>query len=182
MPAFHIHRLGSLALMAAGLGLVGCGSVTERTRSALYAVTPYKVEVVQGNFISKEQVALLAPGMSRQQVREILGTSLLSDVFHQDRWDYVFTIRRQGVEPQRRHFTVFFKGESVDRFSGDEMPSEEEFVATLDNKRVTGKVPQLTLSPEELRKLDAPAKKAEAAEPSAQAPLPASYPPLESAR
>ena len=66
----------------------------------LGVVTPYKVEVVQGNFVSKEQVEQLKPGMSRQQVRELLGTSLLTDVFHANRWDYVFTIRRQGTDQQ----------------------------------------------------------------------------------
>ena len=102
--------------------------------------------MVQGNFVSKEQVEALKPGMSRQQVREILGTSLLTDVFHADRWDYVFTIRRQGVEPQQRRLTVFFKGEVLERFEGDAMPSEEEFVATLDTRKRSGKVPALEAS------------------------------------
>ena len=52
---------------------------------------------MQGNFVSKEQVEALRPGMSRQQVRDILGTPLVTSVFHADRWDYVFTIKRQGV-------------------------------------------------------------------------------------
>src|SRR5215471_11672708 len=83
-----------LLVAAGGVSLGACGSIGDTTRGALYAVTPYKVEVVQGNFVSKEQVEALKPGMTRQQVREILGTSLLVDVFHADRWDYVFTIRR----------------------------------------------------------------------------------------
>ncbi len=98
MSANPQSRLWLLAAAVASLSLGACSSVTDRTRDMLYAVTPYKVEVVQGNFVSKEQVEALKPGMSRQQVREILGTSLLTDVFHSDRWDYVFTIRRQGVE------------------------------------------------------------------------------------
>ena len=87
-------------------------------------ITPYKVEVVQGNFISKEQVEALQPGMSREQVRQILGTPLVSSVFHGDRWDYVFTIKRKGVEAQRRQLTVFFKEDRMDRVEGDPMPSE----------------------------------------------------------
>lgn len=136
MPAILQRRPWLLvAAIAATLALGACSGFSERTRGALSAVTPYKVEVVQGNFVSKEQVAALKPGMSRQQVREILGTSLLNDVFHANRWDYVFTIRRQGVDPQERRLTVFFNGELMDRFEGDEMPSEEEFVATLDTRR-----------------------------------------------
>ncbi|HYP72030.1 MAG TPA: outer membrane protein assembly factor BamE, partial [Variovorax sp.] len=156
------------------------------TRGALNTVTPYKVEVVQGNFVSKEQVEMLKPGMTRQQVREILGTSLLSDVFHANRWDYVFTIRRQGVEAQQRRLTVYFSGEVLERFEGDPMPSEEEFVAALDTRaRATGKTPKLEASEDELKKFDPKKsekdpKEAEPAQP--LPPLPASYPPLESGR
>ena len=184
MPDIPSRRFWLLVgAVAASLCVGACSSVTERSRNALHAITPYKVEVVQGNFVSKEQVAALKPGMSRQQVREILGTSLLSDVFHANRWDYVFTIRRQGVEPQERRLTVFFNGELLDRFEGGEMPSEEEFVATLDTRKKSGKIPQLEATEDELKKF-APAKdeKADAAASASQPPLPAAYPPLEAAR
>jgi len=171
--------------MAACLCLGACSGLGESTRSVLTSITPYKVEVVQGNFVSKQQVEALKPGMSRQQVREILGTSLLTDVFHADRWDYVFTIRRQGVEPQQRRLTVFFKGELLDHFEGDPMPSEEEFVATLDTRKHSGKVPPLEATEDQLKKFeprkDNPAEK-EGAAVTAQPPLPANYPPLESGR
>ena len=184
MPAILQRRPWLLAAaVAATLCLGACSGFSERSRGALSAITPYKVEVVQGNFVSKEQVAALKPGMSRQQVREVLGTSLLSDVFHANRWDYVFTIRRQGVEPQERHLTVFFNGELLDRFEGDEMPSEEDFVAKLDSRKKTGKVPQLEATEDELKKY-APAKdeKADDAKSASLPPLPAAYPPLEAAR
>lgn len=170
-----------LLVVVAGFGLSACSTVSNSSRSFLSAVTPYKVEVVQGNFVSKEQVAALQKGMPRQQVREILGTSLLNDVFHSDRWDYVFTIKRQGVEPQSRHLALFFKGDALDRFEGDEMPSEEEFVATLDTRKRSffGKVPKLELSAEELAQTGVKDVKA-APPPVALPPLPASYPPLES--
>ena len=181
MLAIHRSRLWLLVAAAgAMLSLGACSSVTERTRGALDAVTPYKVEVVQGNFVSKEQVDMLKPGQSKQQVRELLGTSLLTDVFHADRWDYVFTIRRQGVEAQQRRLTLYFKGELLDRFQGDEMPSEQDFVAQLDARKHTRKVPVLQASPEELDKV-APAREAKStASPASLAPLPPSYPPLES--
>ncbi len=182
MLAIFRSRLWLLAAAVAATAVLGaCSSVTERTRSALVAVTPYKVEVVQGNFVSKEQVDMLKVGMSRQQVREILGTSLLTDVFHKDRWDYVFTIRRQGVEPQQRRLTLFFNGELLARFEGDTMPTEQEFVAGLDARKRSGKIPQLEASEEELKKL-APAPAAASTAPAALPPLPASYPPLESKR
>ena len=182
MPAILQRRPWLLAFaVGATLFLGACSSTSDRMRNALYAVTPYKVEVVQGNFVSKEQVDALKAGMSRQQVREILGTSLLTDVFHANRWDYVFTIRRQGVEPQQRRLTLFFNGELLDRFSGDVMPSEEEFVAALDTRKRSGKVPVLEASEDQLKKF-APAKDNAEAAPAPLAPLPPAYPPLEAAR
>ena len=186
MSAIHLRRLGLLlAVVGGSVSLGACSSIGDSTRSALYSITPYKVEVVQGNFVSKEQVEALKPGMTRQQVREILGTSLLNDVFHSNRWDYVFTIRRQGVEPQQRRLTVYFNGELLERFEGDPMPSEEEFVATLDTRSRSGKVPKLEASEDELKKFDPPkdTKDAKAEEaPKPLPPLPPSYPPLESSR
>jgi outer membrane protein assembly factor BamE len=88
MPAIPHSRLWLLVgALAASLCLGACSNIGTRTRNALVAVTPYKIEIVQGNFVSKEQVEALKTGMSRQQVREVLGTSLLTDVFHSDRWD-----------------------------------------------------------------------------------------------
>ena len=62
------------AALLAGIGVAGCSSTSDSMRNALYAVTPYKVEVVQGNVVTKEQVEALKTGMTRQQVRDILGT------------------------------------------------------------------------------------------------------------
>ena len=181
----HSSRLPSaalpLALSLASCALVaGCSSFDGATQRFAGSLAPYKVEIVQGNFVSREQVEALTPGMSRQQVRDVLGTPLLASVFHGDRWDYVFTLRRQGVEPQARRLTVFFKGDTLERFEGDTMPSEAEFVAALDKKARGGKVPTLEASEEQLRKYSGPPS-AGANPPAEPAPLP-SYPPLEAVR
>jgi len=172
-----------LAAVAATL-LAGCGSFGSFGNRIGTVLTPYKVEVVQGNFISREQVQALQPGMSRDQVRQILGTPLVTSLFHADRWDYVFTLHRQGVQPQQRHLAVFFKGDALERFEGDPMPSESEFVSTLDNRAKGGKVPKLEATEEELRAASAKQPSAPApqpAAPAAAAPAPATnYPPLES--
>ena len=102
-----------VASLVATLALAGCGSFDGAGNRVVGFITPYKAEVVQGNFVSKEQVAALQPGMSRLQVRDILGTPLLTSVFHADRWDYVFTLRRQNVEPQAYKLAVFFKGDAL---------------------------------------------------------------------
>jgi outer membrane protein assembly factor BamE len=164
--------------------LAGCGSFDNVGRRVGTALTPYKVEVVQGNFISREQVQALQPGMSRDQVRQVLGTPLVTSLFHGDRWDYVFTLRRQGVAAQQRRLTVFFKDDVLASVEGGEgMPSESEFVSTLDNRRKGGKVPKLEATEEELRAAGARQPAAPIVSSPAQpaAPdAPTNYPPLES--
>ncbi len=165
-------------LFVASASLVACGSLNSASNNIAGLVTPYKMDIVQGNFVSKEQAAALQPGMSRTQVSDILGTPLLTSIFHADRWDYVFTFKRQGVAPQARRVSVFFQGEALARIEADDLPTEAEFVASLDSGRRSGKVPVLEMTPESLQLLPASAKKAE------QKPLPAlpaSYPPLEPA-
>lgn len=167
-----------ILLMVASASLVACGSLNGASTRIAGVVTPYKIDIVQGNFVSSEQAAALKPGMSRTQVRDILGTPLLTSVFHADRWDYVFTFKRQGLEPQARKVTVFFKGDVLERVDADALPTEAEFVASLDSGRKSAKVPVLEMTEESLKQLPAPVK---AAEPKPLPPLPASYPPLEPA-
>lgn len=151
-------------------------------------ITPYKVDVIQGNFVSKEQVEQLQAGMTRDQVRAVLGTPLMASLFHADRWDYVFTLKRQGVESQSFKYTVFFKGDQLERFEGDAMPSEAEFIANLSTKRKLGKVPVLEATEEQLTaaeksKQSGSKDKPESSPVNASLPAgapPKSYPPLES--
>jgi len=171
------------AVLAAVL-LAGCGSLDSVSNSIVDTVRPYRVEVVQGNFVSKEQVEALQKGMTRQQVREVLGTPLVSSIFHGDRWDYVFTLKRQGVPPQQRHLTVFFENDRLARWDGDTMPSEAEFVSALEKHKGSGKVPPLVATEEQLRAASTKNSTPRPATPAASAPAaataPTSYPPLES--
>ncbi len=174
-------RLSSFLLPAAfALGLTGlsaCESL-QSSDSFLGLVTPYRVEVVQGNVVTKEQVEAIKPGQTRAQVRDILGSPLLTDVFHADRWDYVFTIRRQGTEPQARRIVVLFdadKLKSID--AGGELPSERDFVSSIDTFKTSRNAPPLALTAEQLRALPVPPKPPVV---EAAPDVPArSYPPLE---
>ncbi len=165
-----------ILLVAVSASLLACGSLDGASNRIVSLVTPYKIDIVQGNFVSKEQAAAVKPGMSRAQVRDIMGTPLLTSLFHADRWDYVFTFKRQGLEPQSRKVTVFFKGDVLDRMEADALPSEADFVASLDSGRKSAVVPVLEMTEESLKQLPAPVKKADA---KPLPPLPASYPPLE---
>ena len=95
---------------------------------------PYVPDIVQGNFISSEQYAKLQLDMTREQVRQILGTPLLASYFHANRWDYVFEFKRAGQRiGKERHVTVFFDGDKVVKFEGDALPTDVELVAEIDN-------------------------------------------------
>ena len=179
---------GAAALAVVLLG--ACSTANNVSNRLAGIVSPYRIDVVQGNFVSKEQAAALQPGMTRVQVRDLLGTPLLMSMFHADRWDYVFTFKRQGLEPQSRRVTVHFKGDLLERFVAGELPTEAEFVASLDSGRRIGKVGELEASEESLAKFAAsrttaaagPAGAAGAeASPKVLPPLPERYPPLEPA-
>ena len=120
-----------LCALSAVLALSACSSLGDRMPSIGSLVTPYKIDIQQGNVVTREQAQALQPGMSRLQVRDMLGSPLLTSVFHADRWDYVFTLKRQGVEPQTRKVQVFFKNDVLERTESDPLPTESEFVATL---------------------------------------------------
>jgi outer membrane protein assembly factor BamE len=168
--------------LAALLVLGACSGLSERLPSVTGLVTPYKIDILQGNVVTREQVQELKTGMPREQVRDILGSPLLASVFHADRWDYVFTLRRQGQEPQRRRVAVFFKGDTLERFEADELPTEAEFVASLDAKRGSGKVPELVATEAQLKTFAERNKPQAPPPPVSAAPQPSTttFPPLES--
>ena len=85
MNTAHLPRSAAVAALALGLLVAGCSSLDRASNRVASIVTPYQVEVVQGNFVSQEQAAALQPGMTREQVRMILGTPLVSSLFHADR-------------------------------------------------------------------------------------------------
>jgi outer membrane protein assembly factor BamE len=135
--------------------------------------------VVQGNFVSKEQRQALRPGMQRAQVRDILGTPLIASLFHADRWDYAFSIERQGVPAQNFRLTVYFKGDVLEQVDSDVLPSESEFAGRLAGPRANVKVPVLEATEEALKKFEAPKPVTDTVRPPAA--LPSQYPPLEPA-
>jgi outer membrane protein assembly factor BamE len=180
MSDHHCNRLPLTLLALATLGLGGCSSIDGASTRIASIVSPYRSDVVQGNVVTREQLALVKPGMPKAQIRDILGTALLASVFHADRWDYVFTLKRQGVPPQARKVTLFFKDGVLDRTEADALPSEAEFVATLQTQTVSGSKPVLEASPEALQKYPFPTKPNAAA--AASVVVPVDYPPLEKVR
>ncbi len=170
------RRISVLAsALAAFAVLSGCESL-QRTDSLLGFITPYRIDIVQGNAVTKEQAAQIRPGLTRLQVRDVLGTPLVSDPFHAQTWDYIFTLRRQGTEPQRRVVQVVFDGDVVKSINAPELPSEREFVASISRFKNL-REPKLELTEDERKALPAPVRKP-VPPPEPMGPV-RTYPPLE---
>lgn len=170
----------SLALvLVAGL-VSGCATRTQSTDSFLGVITPYRIDIVQGNAVTREQIALVRPGMTREQVQAVLGTPMLADPFHAERWDYFFSLRRPGTAVQQRVVVAHFdKSGTLERLEApSDLPDRSEFAASVVPVRKSAP-PALELSEVQKQALPSPAARKD--EPAIAAPEgPArSYPPLE---
>ena len=87
--------------------------------NAAEKLSPYKMDIPQGNIVTQEMVAKLKPGMTPSQVRFILGTPLIMDTFHADRWDYVYRNQKAGKLIEERKLTLFFENDVLYRVGGD---------------------------------------------------------------
>ena len=105
--------------LALVLALASCGV------PRIPGITPYKPEIQQGNYVSQEMVAQVKPGMTREQVRNLLGTPLLTDIFHADRWDYVYWREDAWGKREMRKLAVFFMNGKLVRVEGDIVASQE---------------------------------------------------------
>jgi outer membrane protein assembly factor BamE len=113
---YHLAHMKKILIptLFAILLLQGCGNIP-----ILPFLKPYKIDIQQGNYITQDMIAKLQPGMTRSQVRFALGTPLIVDPFRTDRWDYAYTLAKQGVLTEQRTVTVIFKGDVLDRIEGD---------------------------------------------------------------
>lgn len=113
-----MRRLFSVIWVAMPLAL---GNLT-----ACSYLTPYKLDIPQGNAITADQVDKLKLGMTRSQVRFILGTPLLADTFHQNRWDYLFYDSRGGSLKESRSYQVTFDGDRLIGMGGETLPARAD--------------------------------------------------------
>lgn len=119
-----------LAALAAAALLAGCG-----VPRAL-GIAPYRIEVQQGNYVSQDMVAQLKEGMSKDQVRQIMGTPLLIDIFHGERWDYFYSRETTDGKKEKRGLAIFFQDSKMIRVAGEAAPP-----------RGAKPVPELTAAP-----------------------------------
>lgn len=78
-------------------------------------LTPYKMDIRQGNYVTPEMREKLKVGMTRQQVRYVMGTSMVNDVFHGNRWDYVYRLEHDGQVVEKQNMTLYFEGDNLAR-------------------------------------------------------------------
>lgn len=115
------------------------GVQTTKQRRFLGFLSPYRVDIQQGNFVSREMISQLRPGMTPDQVRFVLGTPLLTDIFHADRWDYPFRLQKGNGEITTSRVTLYFKDNRLERFEGGDLPTEKDYLARIAGKETPPK-------------------------------------------
>ena len=124
-------------IMLIALVLAGCQKVP-----LLPNLSPHKIDIQQGNYVSQEMIGKLKPGMTRSQVRFVLGTPLVVDVFHNDRWDYVYLYQKGGEVTAHRRISVIFDGDKLARIDGDVVPAASPGAASASSTAQPADKPQ----------------------------------------
>jgi outer membrane protein assembly factor BamE len=120
-PALRMASALGVGLIFLSSALIGCQS-TDQNRSGIFQ--PYRVDIPQGNYITKEMLAQVKPGMSQQQVKFALGAPLLTPVFNADRWDYVFRHQFINGTSDLKRVVIRFKDGKVGTIEADELPAQ----------------------------------------------------------
>ena len=124
----------------ASLTAAGCSSLDEASDYIPDALGQtsimYRINIQQGNVLEQKLVNRLEPGMSKSQVRYIMGSPLLVDVFHQDRWDYYYGMKKGGQARTQQRIALFFEDDRLIRIEGDLKPQQEIEESELNEARV----------------------------------------------
>lgn len=146
------HRLQMQKLLIylacfASLQLTACSSSEERNkntpRTTWLETIPivYRQDIQQGNVVTQEAVDRLEPGMSKRQVRFLLGAPLLVDVFHDNRWDYIYRMTEGWSDTEQQHLILYFEDERLIKLEGDFRPNPEASEANAEKAETVFDVP-----------------------------------------
>jgi outer membrane protein assembly factor BamE len=119
-PQSRIDLMRKLLILPSVLAFAGCKQLPDVPT----IISPYKIDIQQGNVVTQEMLDKLKVGMTRAQVRFALGSPLVVDPFRTDRWDYVYSYQKQGKELERRRVTVIFDEDRLVRIAGDVVPAD----------------------------------------------------------
>ena len=122
-PRLRKQGLRSALMLTTAVLLAACNS-GEPSRSSFFSA--YKVDIPQGNYVTKEMLAQVKEGMSTQQVKFALGAPLLTPVFSADRWDYVFRYQHANGSSDLRRVVIRFKDTKVNSIEADELPARDD--------------------------------------------------------
>lgn len=144
-------------------------------------LSPYRIDIQQGNVVTQDMVAKLKAGLTRSQVRFILGSPLVVDMFHADRWDYIYLLQRQNRPDERRRLTVIFDGDKLVTIEGDVVLSDRDLEpAARHPDSIPAPKPEAAkpaVKPESVKPAPKPEPVAPAPKPVAPAPKPAAVTP-----
>ena len=132
-----LRKNNSLILLL--LVLAGCKSLSDISVPVLPGFGPHKINIQQGNVITQDMLDKLQPGMTRSQVRFVLGTPLLVDPFRTDRWDYVYTMNVAGKRVEQRQLKVYFADDKMVRYEGDVVADSTAAGATAGTAKMADK-------------------------------------------
>lgn len=118
-------------LILAALLCVSCGT-------QLPSIKPFKLDIQQGNVVTSKMLLQLRPGMTKSQVRFIMGTPLVQDSFHGNRWDYVYQMRENGKIKEQRRVILDFEKELLKSVRGDVVPAGSELAKEPETVAPTG--------------------------------------------
>lgn len=110
--------------------LTGCSGVSMPDFSMPKLPNVYKFDIQQGNVITQDMIDQLRPGMTKSQVRFVMGTPLISDTFNEDRWDYYYSLSPSNGEEVRERMAIFFENDQLVGFRGDFIPTAVNIEAT----------------------------------------------------
>ena len=130
MPEATIDAAGArmcsarlLAAIASTAVISACSYLPELpSLPSIASIKPYRIDIQQGNYFSAEMVAQLKEGMTREQVRFVLGTPLVTDIFHANRWDYVFYRELGNGRKENHRLSIFFENDKLARYTSDNLP------------------------------------------------------------
>ena len=152
--------------------------LTACSPSVLY--TPHMMDVQQGNVVTEDMLGKVKPGMTKSQVRFALGTPLISDPFHADRWDYVYRFRKSGELTEHSRLTVVFEGDKLKTVEGTALPPSDNVAGT--KSTAPKAVPALALAPEQPRPANPPVLDLKQLESDLEAAPPTPPPAVEAAK